>query len=53
MQEVSALCDTIVVMAHGRIVASGTPEALRAETGQQTLEDAFVALTGLERETAE
>ena len=53
MQEVSALCDTIVVMAHGRIVASGTSEALRAETGQQTLEDAFVALTGLERETAE
>ena len=53
MQEVSALCDTIVVMAHGRIVASGTPEALRAETGQQTLEDAFVALTGLDRETAE
>ena len=53
MQEVSALCDTIVVMAHGRIVASGTPEALRAETGQQTLEDAFVALTGLERESAE
>jgi hypothetical protein len=29
-------------------VASGTPDDLRAQTGQQNLEDAFVALTGLE-----
>jgi sodium transport system ATP-binding protein len=48
MQEVSALCDTIVVIARGKIVASGTPDDLRAQTGQQNLEDAFVALTGLE-----
>ena len=48
MQEVSALCDTIVVIARGRIVASGTPDDLRALTGHQNLEDAFVALTGLE-----
>ena len=33
MQEVSALCDTIVVIARGRIVASGTPDELRAQTG--------------------
>ena len=51
MQEVSALCDTIVVIARGRIVASGTPDDLRAQTGQQNLEDAFVALSGLEQET--
>jgi sodium transport system ATP-binding protein len=50
MQEVSALCDTIVVIARGRIVASGTPDDLRRQTGHQNLEDAFVALSGLEAE---
>ena len=53
MQEVSALCDTIIVMAHGRIAAAGTPEAIREQTGETNLEDAFVALTGLAREPAE
>ncbi len=53
MQEVSALCDTIVVIAHGRVVASGTPGALRAQTGHDSLEDAFVALTGLAPEAVE
>ena len=48
MQEVSALCDTIIVIARGRIVASGTPDDLRALTGHQNLEDTFVALTGLD-----
>jgi sodium transport system ATP-binding protein len=50
MQEVSALCDTIVVLAHGRVVASGPPEALLAQTGHRSLEDAFVTLVGLDRE---
>jgi sodium transport system ATP-binding protein len=49
MQEVSALCDNIIVIAHGRIVASGSPDALRKRTGHTNLEDAFVALAGLER----
>jgi sodium transport system ATP-binding protein len=48
MQEVSALCDRIIVIARGRIVASGTPDQLRAQTGHQSLEDAFVALVGLD-----
>jgi sodium transport system ATP-binding protein len=52
MQEVSALCDGIVVIARGRIVASGTPDDLRRQTGHQNLEDAFVALSGLEAETS-
>jgi sodium transport system ATP-binding protein len=51
MQEVSALCDTILVIAKGRIVGSGSPDALRAQTGRTNLEDAFVALAGLEPET--
>jgi sodium transport system ATP-binding protein len=53
MQEVSALCDTIVVMARGRIVAAGSPDSLREQTGKRDLEDAFVALTGLAREAVE
>ncbi len=46
MQEVSALCDAIVVIAHGRVVAQGTADELRALTGREHLEDAFVALAG-------
>jgi sodium transport system ATP-binding protein len=46
MQEVSALCDRIVVIAHGRVVADGTPDELRSLTGRENLEDAFVVLTG-------
>ena len=49
MQEVSALCDTIVVIARGRVVASGSPDELRRKTGHQNLEDAFVALVGLDQ----
>jgi sodium transport system ATP-binding protein len=49
MQEVSALCDSIVVIAHGRVVARGTPDDLRRHTGHDNLEDAFVALASAER----
>jgi sodium transport system ATP-binding protein len=49
MQEVSALCDAIVVIAHGRVVARGTPDDLRKHTGHDNLEDAFVALASVER----
>ena len=46
MQEVAALCDRIVIIAHGRVVADGTAEQLRALAGEQSLEDAFVKLIG-------
>jgi len=48
MQEVSALCDRVVVIAHGRVAAEGTPDDLKASTGKETLEDAFVAAIGSE-----
>jgi sodium transport system ATP-binding protein len=48
MQEVSALCDRVVVIARGRVVAEGTPDDLRRQTGQEHLEDAFVAAIGSE-----
>ena len=48
MQEVAALCDRIVVIAHGKVMASGTPDELRAQTGESNLEDAFVKAIGTE-----
>ena len=42
MQEVSALCDSIV------IIARGTPDELRSQSGHENLEDAFVSLTGID-----
>lgn len=48
MQEVAALCDRIVVIAHGRVVADDAPDALRAQTGEANLEDAFVKIIGSE-----
>ena len=50
MQEVSALSDSIVVIAAGRVMAHGTAEELRDQTGRDTLEDAFVSLAGLGHE---
>jgi len=46
MQEVAQLCDRIVVIAGGRVVADESPEALRAQTGESNLEDAFVKIIG-------
>jgi len=46
MQEVAALCDRIVVIASGHVVAQGTPEELRERTGAANLEDAFVRAIG-------
>jgi sodium transport system ATP-binding protein len=46
MQEVAALCDRIVIIAHGRVVAAGSADELRAQTGEANLEDAFVKAIG-------
>ncbi len=46
MQEVAMLCDNIVVIAGGRVVAQGSPDDLRRRTGQENLEDAFVSIIG-------
>lgn len=48
MQEVGALCDRIVVVASGRVVADGTRDDLLDRTGRETVEEAFVALLGSE-----
>ena len=46
MQEVSALCDRIVILGHGKVVATGTAGELVAQAGAPSLEDAFVHLLG-------
>ena len=46
MQEVAALCDRIVVIAKGRVVAQGSADELRAQAGEDNLEDAFVKIIG-------
>jgi sodium transport system ATP-binding protein len=48
MQEVSALCDEIVVVARGRVVARGTVDDIREQAGKDDLEDAFVGLASEE-----
>uniref|UniRef100_UPI000D55F4DC ABC transporter ATP-binding protein n=1 Tax=Xanthomonas fragariae TaxID=48664 RepID=UPI000D55F4DC len=46
MQEVAALCDRIVIVAKGTVVACGSADELRAATGEDNLEDAFVKVIG-------
>ncbi|MDC7806857.1 ATP-binding cassette domain-containing protein [Luteimonas sp BLCC-B24] len=48
MQEVAALCDRIVIIAKGRVVAAGTADELRERFGKSNLEDAFVSAIGSE-----
>ncbi|MDK1286544.1 ATP-binding cassette domain-containing protein [Pseudoalteromonas umbrosa] len=46
MQEVAALCDHVVVMTNGKVVAEGSPQALCEQTQKETLEEAFITLIG-------
>jgi sodium transport system ATP-binding protein len=43
MQEVASLCDDLVIVADGRVRAYGSADEIRAQTGCDDLEDAFVA----------
>ena len=42
MQEVSALCDEVVILTKGRLAASGTPDEILQKSGKDNLEDAFL-----------
>jgi sodium transport system ATP-binding protein len=46
MQEVSALCDHIVIINRGEVAVAGSPDEIQKHTGQANLEDAFVAAIG-------
>jgi sodium transport system ATP-binding protein len=45
LDQVAALCDDIVIIARGRLVARGCVEALCRQASAATLEDAFMTLT--------
>ena len=46
MDEAERLCDNIAIIVDGKIVASGTPQALMSQTNKTSLEEAFVSLAG-------
>ncbi|MCI0627391.1 MAG: ATP-binding cassette domain-containing protein [Acidobacteria bacterium] len=45
LEEVTALCDKVVIIARGTLVACGTPKDLCRQVGSQSLEDAYLKLT--------
>jgi lipooligosaccharide transport system ATP-binding protein len=46
MHEAEALCDDIVILDHGAIIATGSPSALIAQHACANLEEVFLHLTG-------
>jgi ABC-2 type transport system ATP-binding protein len=46
MDEAERVAHRIAIIDHGKIVAQGTPAELKAQTKAESLEDAFLALTG-------
>ncbi|MGB6947548.1 MAG: ATP-binding cassette domain-containing protein [Bryobacteraceae bacterium] len=46
MEEADRVAHRIAVIDHGKIVAKGTPRQLKEQTGSETLEESFLALTG-------
>ena len=46
MQEVAALCDRVVIIGHGRVLADASPQAIRETMGAATLEEAFLRVLG-------
>jgi len=46
MQEVSALCDHIAIISDGRIAIADSLDGIKAKTGENDLEDAFVHAIG-------
>ncbi len=46
MEEADRVAHRIGVMDHGKLVTQGTPQQIKEQTGAQTLEEAFLALTG-------
>lgn len=46
LDEADRLADLVGVLDGGRLVAEGTPAELKAQTGAETMDDVFMALTG-------
>src|SRR6202023_1862155 len=46
MEEAERVASRIAIIDHGRIVAQGSPQELKRQTAAESLEQAFLALTG-------
>ena len=46
MDEADRVAQRIAIIDHGKIVAQGSPQELKQQTGKDSLEEAFLALTG-------
>ncbi len=46
MEEADRVAQRIAIIDHGKIVAQGSPQELKTSTSSETLEQAFLALTG-------
>ena len=44
MREIEAMCDRVIFLSHGKIVASGTQENLQKQFGKPNLEEIFIQL---------
>ncbi len=53
MEEAERIAERIAIIDHGKIIALGTAEALKKQTGAKTLEDAFLVVTGRQRREEE
>lgn len=46
LEEVDAVCTRAMIIAHGRVLADGTPAELKAKSGAASLDDYFREVTG-------
>ena len=49
LENAAAMCDRMMVLDHGRLVASGTIEELRARRGDGSIEEVFLDVTAQDR----
>ena len=51
MTDVERICERVVFLSHGRVIADGTPEAVAAQFGRDDLEQVFLHLAAEEEVT--
>jgi ABC-2 type transport system ATP-binding protein len=46
LEEADRLADTVAIVDNGRVVAEGSPDELKQETGTSTLDDVYLHFAG-------
>src|SRR5258708_39222396 len=46
MEEAEQMAHRIIIIDHGKIIAQGTAKSIQEQTDSETLNEAFIALTG-------